>query len=402
MGKSDGDVVIVSGVRTPIGRFGGALKDLRAHQLAGIVMKEALARAGVEGAGIDEVIAGDCIQCPDEANTARTAALAAGIPVEVPAYTIQKQCSSSMQALASARAQIVAGDADAVLVVGTESMSNAPYVLNTARWGQRLMHGELTDSMWELLHSGSGFVGPHKMIMGETAENLAQMYRIAREEQDEVAVRSHHNAEAATKEGRFKEEIVPVVLKGRKGDTVVDTDEHIRFGLTLADLSGLKPAFKKDGGTVTAGNASGLNDGAAAAVVASRRKASALGARPLARVVAQTSAGVAPEIMGYGPVPAVQKLLAKTGLSLADVGLLEVNEAFAAQYLACEKGLGLDRSRVNVNGSGIGLGHPVGCTGLRIALSLAYEMRRRGSRYGIATLCVGGGMGMATLLELED
>jgi acetyl-CoA C-acetyltransferase len=239
------------------------------------------------------------------------------------------------------------------------------------------------------------------MIMGETAENLAQKYSISREEQDEVAVRSHNNAEAATVAGRFKDELVPVVLKGKKGDTVVDTDEHVRFGLKLADIAGLKPAFKKDGGTVTAGNASGLNDGAAAAVVASRRKARELGAKPLARVVAQTSAGVAPELMGYGPVPAVQKLLAKTGLALGDVGLLEVNEAFAAQYLACEKGLGLDRSRVNVNGSGIGLGHPVGCTGLRIALSLAYEMRRRGVRYGIATLCVGGGMGMATLLELE-
>jgi acetyl-CoA C-acetyltransferase len=401
MAKTDNDVVIVSGVRTPIGKFGGALKDLRAHKLAGIVMVEALKRAGVTGEDLDEVIAGDCIQCPDEANTARTAALAAGIPVEVPAYTIQKQCSSSMQALASARAQILAGDAEAVLVVGVESMSNAPYVLNTARWGQRLMHGEMTDAVWELLHSGSGFVGPRKMIMGETAENLAQKHDISRQEQDEVAVRSHNNAEAATVGGRFKEEIVPVVLKGRKGDTVVGTDEHIRFGITLADMVGLKPAFKKDGGTVTAGNASGLNDGAAAAVVVSRRKAKELGLKPLARLVAQASAGVAPEIMGYGPVPAVQRLLAKTGLALSDVGLIEVNEAFAAQYLACEKGLNLDRSKVNVNGSGIGLGHPVGCTGLRIVLSLMYEMRRRGTPYGIATLCVGGGMGMATLLELE-
>jgi len=400
MTKTDNDVVIVSGVRTPIGKFGGALKDLRAHKLAGIVMTEALKRAGVAGEDLDEVIAGDCVQCPDEANTARTAALAAGIPVEVPAYTIQKQCSSSMQALASARAQILAGDAEAVLVVGVESMSSAPYVLNTARWGQRLMHGEMTDSVWELLHSGSGLLGK-RMIMGETAENLAQRYDISRQEQDELAVRSHNNAEAATVAGRFKEEIVPVVLKGRKGDTVVDTDEHIRFGLTLADMVGLKPAFKKDGGTVTAGNASGLNDGAAAAVVLSRRKAKELGLKPLARVVAQASAGVAPEIMGYGPVPAVQKLLAKTDLALSDIGLIELNEAFAAQYLACEKGLGLDRSKVNVNGSGIGLGHPVGCTGLRIALSLMYEMRRRATQYGIATLCVGGGMGMATLLELE-
>ncbi|MBI5017207.1 MAG: acetyl-CoA C-acetyltransferase [Deltaproteobacteria bacterium] len=400
MTQTGNDVVIVSGVRTPIGKFGGALKELRAHRLASLVMTEALARAGVAGEDLDEVIAGDCIQCPDEANTARTAALVAGIPVEVPAYTIQKQCSSSMQALASARAQILAGDAEIVLVVGTESMSNAPYVLNTARWGQRLMHGEMTDAVWELLHSGSGLLGK-RMIMGETAENLAEKYGISRQEQDEVAVRSHNNAEAATATGRFKEEIVPVVLKGKKGETIVDTDEHIRFGVTLADLVGLKPAFRKDGGTVTAGNASGLNDGAAAAVVMSRRRAKELGLKPLARVVAQASAGVAPELMGYGPVPAVQKLLAKTGLALGDVGVIELNEAFAAQYLACEKGLGLDRARVNVNGSGIGLGHPVGCTGLRITLSLLYEMRRRGTPHGIATLCVGGGMGMATLLELE-
>ncbi len=399
MNRRAEDVVIVSGCRTPIAKFGGSLKDLRAHQLAGVVMREALKRAGLTGAELDEVIAGDCVQCPDEANTARTAALAIGIPVEVPAYTVQKQCSSSMQALASARAQILAGDAETVLVVGTESMSSAPYVLSTARWGQRLMHGEMTDAVWELLHSGSGF-SDEKMIMGQTAENLAARYSISREEQDEVALRSHRNAEAATAAGRFVEEIVPVTLRSRKGETLFAQDEHTRLGLTREELRGLKPAFRKDG-TVTAGNSSGLNDGAAAAVVTTRGWAEARGLAPLVRVVAQTSAGVDPKIMGYGPVPATEKLLARTGLALADVGLWEVNEAFAAQYLACEKGLGLDREKVNVNGSGIGLGHPVGCTGLRIVVSLAHEMRRRGERYGVATLCVGGGMGMATLLELE-
>ena len=400
MSGSERDVVIVSAVRTPIGKFGGGLKDLRAYQLAGVAMEAALARAGVGKGAIDEVIAGDCIQCPDEANTARTAALSIGIPVEVPAYTVQKQCSSSMQALSSARTQILAGDAEIVLVVGVESMSNAPYVLKTARWGQRLNHGELTDTIWELLYSGSGLLG-ERMIMGETAENLARKYNISRRAQDEVALRSNNNAERAVKSGTFREEIVPVSVKTRKGVTVVDTDEHPRFGLTLAELEGLKPVFRTDG-TVTAGNASGINDGAAAVVVTSRGKARELGLMPLGRVVAQTSAGVPPEIMGYGPVPATKKLLARTGVSLREIGLIEVNEAFAAQYLVCEKELGLDRDRVNVNGSGIGLGHPVGCTGIRLVVSLLHEMRRRGERYGLATLCVGGGMGMSTLVELEQ
>lgn len=399
MTKTDRDALIVSAVRTPIGKFGGAFQSLRAYQLAGVAMTEALRRAGVEAGILDEVIAGECVQAPDEANTARTAALAAGIPAEVPAYTVQKQCSSSMQALSSARLQILAGEADAVLVVGVESMSSAPYVLKTARWGQRLMHGEMTDSVWELLHSGSGVLG-NKMIMGETAENLASQYGITRDDQDEVALRSHRNAERAIQAGLFREEIVSVAVKGPRGEVLVDTDEHPRFGLAPQDLAKLKPAFRKDG-TVTAGNASGLNDGAAAAVVVSRRRAEELGLRPLARVVAQTSAGVPPETMGYGPVPATRKLLERTGLGLEDMGLVELNEAFAAQYLACERGLGLDRDRVNVNGSGIGLGHPVGCTGLRLVVSLVHELRRRRERYGLATLCVGGGMGMATLVECE-
>lgn len=399
MSGRDRDVVIVSAVRTPIGKFGGGLKDLRAYQLAGMVMRAALDKAGVEMSSVDEVIAGDCIQCADEGNTARTAALSIGIPVEVPAYTVQKQCSSSMQALSSARTQILAGEADVVLVAGVESMSNAPYILKSARWGQRLNHGEMTDAIWELLFSGSGLVG-RKTIMGETAENLAERYAITRQEQDEVALRSHQYAERGISSGKFKEEIVPVIITSRKGEAIVETDEHPRFGLTMGDLSPLRPAFKKDG-TVTAGNSSGINDGAAAVVVTSRSKARELGLTPLARVVGQASAGVPPEIMGYGPVPATQKLLAHASVAMSEIGLVELNEAFAAQYIACERGLGLNRDTVNVNGSGIGLGHPVGCTGIRIVVSLLHEMRRRGERYGLATLCVGGGMGMSTLLELD-
>jgi acetyl-CoA C-acetyltransferase len=399
MSGRDRDVVIVSAVRTPIGKFGGSLKDFRAYQLAGIAMQAALDKAGVEMSSVDEVIAGDCIQCPDEGNTARTAALSIGIPVEVPAYTVQKQCSSSMQALSSARTQILAGEADVVLVAGVESMSNAPYILKSARWGQRLNHGEMTDAIWELLFSGSVLVG-RKTIMGETAENLAERYAISRQEQDEVALRSHQCAERGITSGKFKEEIVPVIIKSRKGETIVETDEHPRFGLTIDDLSPLRPAFSK-GGTVTAGNSSGINDGGAAVVVTSRSKARELGLTPLVRVVAQASAGVPPEIMGYGPVPATQKLLARANIAMSKIGLVELNEAFAAQYIACERGLGLNRDMVNVNGSGIGMGHPVGCTGIRIVVSLLHEMRRRGERYGLATLCVGGGMGMSTLLELE-
>jgi acetyl-CoA C-acetyltransferase len=400
MSKNPNDIVIVSACRTAIARFGGTLKDMRAHQLGVVVMNEAVERAGIAKSDVDEIIMGDCGQAADEANTARTAGLVAGFPVEVPAYTIQKQCSSSMQALISARHQIISGDGDVVLVVGTESMSSAPYILPNARWGERLMDGKMVDSVWEMLHSGSTFLG-ERMIMGQTAEKLARIHNISREEQDIVALRSHANAEAATKSGRFKDEIVPVTVKSRKGEQVFDADEHTRFGMKMEDLTKLKPAFAKKDGSVTAGNASGLNDGAAAAVVMSRAKAEELGCTPLAKIVGQTSAGCDPTIMGYGPVPAIEKLMKKTGVALDEVGLFEINEAFAAQYIACEKGLGLDREKVNVNGSGIGLGHPVGCTGIRVVVSLIYEMMRRKEKYGIASMCVGGGMGLATLLELE-
>jgi acetyl-CoA C-acetyltransferase len=280
-------------------------------------------------------------------------------------------------------------------------MSSAPYVLPDARWGARLQHKQMVDSVWELLHSGSPLLDPPGYIMGQTAENLARKYDISRQEQDIIAARSHNNAEAAIKDGKFKAEIVPVEIPQRKKAPIVfDTDEHIRPGTTVESLSGLRPVFARDG-TVTAGNASGLNDGAAICLVTSRAKAAELGLTPIARIAAHSVAGCAPDLMGWGPVPATQKLLKKTGVALKDIELVELNEAFAAQYLSCEKGLGLDRDITNVNGSGVGLGHPVGCTGARIVISLVGEMKRRGNTLGLATLCVGGGMGMAMLIDNE-
>jgi acetyl-CoA C-acetyltransferase len=392
------DVVIVAAARTAIGRFGGALKDVRAHKLAAHVIREVLRRAGHLDSGlIDDVVFGDCLQCTDEANTARTAALAAGIPHHVPAFTVQRQCASAMQALASGIQQIRSGDAEVALVGGVESMSSAPYYLPAARWGMRLMNHEVVDPVWEALHSGSRVLG-EPIIMGRTAENLAGRYGISREDQDQLALESHRRAEAAIRAGLFVEEIVPVEVSGKRGEpTSFVQDEHPRFGLKLEDLAGLKPFFKKDG-TVTAGNSSGLNDGAAAAIVTTRARARELGLDPMARVAAQAVCGVEPHLMGYGPVPATEKVLKKAGMTLRNIQLIEVNEAFAAQYLACERVLGLDRSITNVNGSGIGLGHPVGCTGLRIVVSLMYEMARRNLAVGLATLCVGGGMGMATIV----
>jgi acetyl-CoA C-acetyltransferase len=392
------EVVILSGCRTPIGSFGQSLRDVKAFHLASIVMQEAMKRAGVTGDMLDDVIFGDCIQTSEEANTARTAALKAGIPVEVPATTIQRQCASGMQAAIFASQQIIAGDSEIVLAGGCESMSNAPYVLKGARWGYRLTHGEMTDSMWELLHSGSGLLG-EAYIMGQTAENLAEKYNISRADQDQVAFESHKKAIAAIDGGRFKDEIIPVPVPQRKGEPkMFTTDEHPRRDVSLESLAALKPAFKKSG-TVTAGNSSGLNDGAAAMIITSMERANKLGKKPMARIAANAIAGCEPHLMGYGPVPAVQKLLKKTGKKLDDIELIELNEAFAAQYLSCERGLGLDRAKVNVNGSGIALGHPVGCTGARIMISLIYEMKRRNLQWGVATLCVGGGMGGAVLIE---
>jgi acetyl-CoA C-acetyltransferase len=388
------EVVIVSAVRTPIGDFGGSLRDVSALQLGKTVVEEALRRVeGLEKDAVEEIIFGNCSQRSDEPNIARCIALESGFPVQTTGFTIQRQCSSAMQSIVSGCQEIVLGDCEIVIAGGVESMSSAPYVLKGARWGQRLQHGEMTDALWEMLMDPV-----HKIMMGETAERLADKYAISREEQDEVAARSHLNALAAIDDGRFSEEIVPVTVKTRKGEVIVDKDEHPRRDISRETLAKLKPVFRKEG-TVTAGNASGLNDGAAAVVLMSAEKAAELGLKPLARIVSYAWAGVEPDLMGYGPVPATQKALAKAEMTLEQIELIELNEAFAAQYLACEKLLGMNRDITNVNGSGIGLGHPVGATGARIVVTLLHEMARRGNRYGLATLCVGGGMGMTLILE---
>ncbi|UMZ73427.1 thiolase family protein [Natranaerofaba carboxydovora] len=388
------DVIIAEGVRTPIGDFGGQFKDLLANDLAVITIKEAMQRSDVNYDEVDEVILGNCIQRTDEPNLGRTAALKAGLPKETTGFTIQRQCSSGMQAAVSAYQEICLGDADIVIAGGAESMSNALYVLKGARFGQRMGHGGLTDSLLELLTDPI-----HDILMGKTAENLAEKYDITREEQDEISLRSHKNAKKATENGHFEEEIVPVPVPKKKGEAeTINKDEHVRPDLTLDKLAKLPPVFKKDG-TVTAGNASGVNDGATSLVMMSENKAKEKNIKPLGRIVSYAWAGVEPDLMGYGPVPATKKALEKAGLSLDDIELIEVNEAFAAQYLACEKLLELDRNIVNVNGSGVSLGHPVGSTGARIILTLLKEMHRRQNKYGLATLCVGGGMGMAVVVE---
>ncbi|WP_126429722.1 thiolase family protein [Brevibacillus marinus] len=386
-------VVIVAAGRTPIGSFGGSLKDVSARKLAEVVIRGVLDRSGIDPALVDEVILGNCIQRTDEANIARTAAIDSGLGHAVTAFTVQRQCSSGMQAIVSGVSQILLGDSEVVIAGGVESMSNAPYLLKHSRWGKRLMHGEMTDALWELLTDPH-----HQILMGETAERLVDKYGISREEQDEIAYRSHQNAIRAIDAGLFREEIIPVPLQKRKETVIVDTDEHPRRDVTLESLAALKPAFREQG-TVTAGNASGINDGAAAVLLMKESRARELGLQPLARIVSYAWAGVEPDLMGYGPVPATRKALAKAGLSLADIERIEVNEAFAAQYLAVEKLLELPRELTNRNGSGISLGHPVGCTGCRIVVSLLYEMKRSGAKRGLATLCVGGGMGMAMVLE---
>lgn len=390
------DVVIVEGARTAIGKFGGSLKNVMSYQLASAVIKEVLKRTKIDPASVDDVILGNCIQRADEANVARVAALDAGLPISVTAFTIQRQCASGMQAVACAYQEIALGNADIILAGGTESMSAAPYVLKEARWGKRLTHGEMSDALWDVLIDGN-----YKVIMGETAERLADKYGITREEQDEIAYRSHKNAVKAIDEGKFKDEIVPFEVTLKKGKTAIfDTDEHPRRDVSLEALASLKPAFRKNG-TVTAGNSSGLNDAAAVVAVMSLEKAQELGLKPMARIVAYHRAGVEPDLMGYGPVPAVKNILKRAGMTLGDIELIELNEAFAAQYLTCEKLLELNRDITNVNGSGIALGHPIGATGARIVITLLYEMARRNLKYGLATLCVGGGMGMAMILERE-
>ena len=388
------DVVIVGTVRTPIGDFGGALRDIPAQELARLVFVEVLRRTGIAPEDIDEVIVGCAGQASDAPNIARVASLMAGIPKEVPGFTVQRNCASGIQAITSACQAIQAKDAEVCLVAGAESMSNIPYVLRGARFGWRLRHAQATDAVWE------GLTDPVvDQIMGRTAENLAEMYGIGRQEQDEFAVESHRRAFRATREGRFREEMLPVSAPNRYGPPeTVTQDECVKSNLTVQKLALYPPMFK-EGGTVTAGNACSLSDGAAGALLMTAEKARRLGLEPEAYVRAYAYAGVGPEVMGLGPTKAVPLALTKAGLSLADIDLVELNEAFAAQYLAVERELSLNREITNVNGGGIALGHPVGCTGLRIVTTLLHEMRRRGASLGLATLCVGGGQGAAVVVE---
>jgi acetyl-CoA C-acetyltransferase len=388
-------IVIAGAVRTPIGKFGGALKNLSAADLGVAAARGALERSGVPANAVGEVIFGNARQAGVRPNVARQISYRAGFGESVPAYTINKACGSSLKAIMNAYAAVALGDADVVLAGGAESMSNTPYLLMDARWGQKLGSSEVVDGMYR-----DGFLCPIcGQLMGETAETLADRHRISREESDRYALESQHRCERARKEGRFLAEIVPVEVKRRKGEVDrFSTDEHPRDGATLDSLQKLAPVFRKSG-TVHAGNSSGITDGAAAVVVLSEEKATGLGVEPMARIVGYASAGVDPAVMGIGPVPAVRKLLEKTGLRLEDIDLIELNEAFAAQVIACHRELGFDPERLNVNGGAIALGHPIGATGARIVVTLVHEMVRRKAKRGIATLCISGGMGLALLLE---
>jgi acetyl-CoA C-acetyltransferase len=388
------DVVIASAVRTAIGKFGGALKNVPAVDLGALVIKEALRRSNVKPDMVDEVIMGNVLQAGLGQNTARQALIKAGIPEEVPGFTLNKVCGSGIRAVSLAAQVIKSGDAEIVVAGGMENMSRAPYILNDARWGQRMGDGKLVDEM--IL--GGLFDIFNNYHMGITAENIAEQWNLSREEQDAFAAESQQKAEAAVKEGRFKDEIVPVILKTKKGDIVFDTDEYPRFGSTLEALAKLKPAFKEDG-TVTAGNASGINDGASALVVMSAEKAAELKIEPMAKIVSYGSRGLDPKIMGYGPFYATKLALEKANLTVDSLDLIEANEAFASQSLAVAKDLKFDMKKVNVNGGAIGLGHPIGCSGARILTTLLYEMRRRDAKKGLATLCIGGGMGTAIIVE---
>lgn len=389
------DVVIVSAVRTALGSFGGSLKDVPAAELGAIVIKEAVKRAGIKPEMVEEVLMGNVIQAGLGQNVARQATIKAGLPNETSAMTINKVCGSGLRAVSLAAQMIKAGDTDIVVAGGMENMSRAPYLLDTARWGQRMGDGKMIDSMindalWDAFNN---------YHMGVTAENIAKEWGITREEQDEFAVASQNKAEKAIKEGRFKDEIVPVTIPQRKGEPkIFDTDEFPRFGATMESVSKLRPAFIKDG-TVTAANASGINDGAAAFVVMSAEKAEELGIKPMAKILSYGSKGLDPSIMGYGPFHATKKALENTGLEVKDIDLIEANEAFAAQSLAVARDLGFDMSKVNVNGGAIALGHPVGASGARILVTLLYEMQKRDAKTGLATLCIGGGMGTALVVE---
>jgi acetyl-CoA C-acetyltransferase len=387
------DIVIVSAARTPVGSFNGALSSLPAHELGKVAISAALQRAGVDAKDVDEVILGQVLQAGAGQGPARQASVAAGVPVESPAWSLNQLCGSGLRAVALGFQQIAQGDAKIVVAGGQESMSRSPHAQNL-RGGQKMGDLALVDTM---LKDGllDAFHGYH---MGQTAENIASRWQITREDQDRFAVDSQNKAETAQKAGKFKDEIAPVVIKGKKGDTVVDQDEYIRHGVTYDSISGLRPAFSKDG-SVTAANASGINDGAAALVLMSAEEAKKRGVEPLARIAAWANAGVDPEIMGTGPIPAVKKALAKAGWSVADLDLVESNEAFAAQSICVLRELGLDPAKVNVNGGAIAIGHPIGASGARILTTLVHEMKRSGAKKGVATLCVGGGMGVAVCVE---
>ncbi|HOF13164.1 MAG TPA: acetyl-CoA C-acetyltransferase [Spirochaetota bacterium] len=388
------DVVIASIVRTPVGTFGGALKDVSAVDLGVIVVREAVKRAGLSPQQVENVILGNVLQAGLGQNTARQVLIHAGMPHEVPAMTINKVCASGLRSISMAAQIIKAGDAEIIVAGGIENMSASPFALPKARWGYRMGDDKIVDIMikdglWDAFN---------QYHMGITAENVAERWKLTREELDQFSLASQTKAEAAIKSGRFKDEIVPVVVKDKKGEKIFDTDEHPRFGTTLEALSKLKPSFKKDG-MVTAGNASGINDGAAAAVVMSADKAKELGIKPLCRIASYASAGVDPAIMGTGPIPASRKALAKAGWKVQDLDLIEANEAFASQAVVVNKEMGWDISRVNVNGGAIAIGHPIGASGARILTTLIHEMIKRDARKGIATLCIGGGQGCAVTIE---
>jgi acetyl-CoA C-acetyltransferase len=394
--NKDFEIVILSACRTPIGSFGGALKELTVVDLGAIAIREALARSTVKAADIGDCVMGCVLQAGAGMNVARQAAIKAGLPVEVPGETVNRVCGSGLQAVVHAVEAIRVGYVDAIVAGGMESMSNAPYVLQGARWGYRMGNGEVVDTM---LSEGLT-CAMSACHMGITAEEVAARYKVTREDQDAFAAESQRRAHAAAESGAFRAEIVPVDVPQKKGEPRhVDRDEYPRPGTTAATLAALRPAFKKDG-TVTAGNASGINDGAAALVVTTAAKATTVDARPLARILAYVSTGVDPKVMGIGPIPAVRKVLDRAGLKIADIDLFELNEAFAAQSVAVVRELGIDPSIVNVNGGAIALGHPIGASGARVLTTLVYALRARKLRYGVASLCIGGGMGIAMAVEV--